>query len=343
MPKLNILTPTPLRHQRTLLLPKGESAMRSPVYTGPKHAGQAGVSLVLAGGLMAGLLFIFTLFAFPEIVSAVLPPTQVVNSPPPPTEEVPLSEKGVSNEQPDPAFAHPVAPPTVRPRPIIAVAGAELPRIETPPIAAEDLINQAAENAKLIEQIKEEQEAELAELRREREKAEKEKQRKALIAKKKKAEQDAKRAAERAITKKRNQEKAREVAARKAAQRKAQSEQDARDRAVAAARKQEQREQARRASLAQKVVSAPSVSRRTTPRYPTSARKAGLEGTTQIAATVNSRGRVSSARVTVSSGHSSLDSSALAAVKKWRFKPARNGLGEGVAQQLVVPVTFRLR
>lgn len=288
---------------------------------------------------MAGVAFLFTLFSIPELLSGILPPTQVVSTPPPPVESVPVSEEGTSDNRPNPAYAHPVVPPAVRPRPVIAVTGPEMPKIEAARIVPQELVNQATESAELIEKIKEEQEAEMAELRRKREIAEKERKQRELIAKKKKQEQDAKRAAERAIAAKRDAEKARVAAAQRAANR----EQAARERAVAATRQQEQRERARQASLAKQVVSAPSVSRRTSPRYPSSARKAGLEGTTQIAATVNSGGRVSSASITVSSGHSALDSSALAAVKKWRFKPARNGLGETVAHQLVVPVTFRLQ
>ena len=102
-------------------------------------------------------------------------------------------------------------------------------------------------------------------------------------------------------------------------------------------------ELARQAALAKRVVAKPSPTRRTPPRYPTSARRAGHEGTTYITATITASGTVSSPRISTSSGHSSLDNAALAAVKRWRFSPARNGLGKAVSYQLRIPVTFQLR
>ncbi|MGJ8724443.1 MAG: energy transducer TonB [Roseibacillus sp.] len=118
-----------------------------------------------------------------------------------------------------------------------------------------------------------------------------------------------------------------------------------RQREVAALRQSQVREQAERdraTSLARQVSRAPTVSKRSQPRYPSSARKAGFEGTTRISATVTSSGKVEAPHVVVSSGHSSLDSSALAAVKKWHFNPAQNSVGDSIAYQLTIPVTFRL-
>lgn len=131
------------------------------------------------------------------------------------------------------------------------------------------------------------------------------------------------------LEKERREEEARRLAAQQQQKKRAQQEAEADRRRVA--------------SLATKVSSPPSLSHRTTPRYPTAARKTGLEGTTRIAATITASGTVDSPRVLVSSGHRSLDSSALAAVKKWRFNPAKNALGQPIAFQMTIPVTFRLR
>ncbi|MGJ8725587.1 MAG: TonB family protein [Roseibacillus sp.] len=97
-----------------------------------------------------------------------------------------------------------------------------------------------------------------------------------------------------------------------------------------------------RQALASKVATTPSVISKKIPSYPISARKAGLQGTARITATVSAQGKVSSAYVSQSSGHTSLDKTALAAVKRWRFSPARNGLGQAVTHQVVVPIPFQL-
>lgn len=339
MPQLKAPSRQTAPQLKRLLLPKEKFPFKAPVYLPPRRGGQAGISLFVGGLATTGIALLFTLFTFPELLSGVLPPTQVVNTPPPPTVSIPLAEEGTPDQTLDPTLARPMVPPAFQARPVIAVSKPEMPRSETAPIIPQELLSQATAEAEMIEKIKEEQEAELAELRQKREIQERKRREQEQIAKKKREAEEAQRAAQRAIAKKQDAAKAREAAAQRAAK----QEQAAKERAVAAARQQEQRERARQASLAKKVVSAPSVSRRTSPRYPNSARKAGAEGTTQIAATVNSGGRVSSAVVKVSSGHSALDSSALAAVKKWRFKPARNALGENVAHQLIVPVTFRLQ
>lgn len=110
--------------------------------------------------------------------------------------------------------------------------------------------------------------------------------------------------------------------------------------ALALSRKEAQEKTA--STLANQVASAPSVAHRTAPSYPDSARRNGVQGTTRIAATITSTGTVSSPRIIASSGHNLLDSSALSAVKEWRFNPAKNGLGQPIAFQMTIPVTFRL-
>jgi protein TonB len=76
------------------------------------------------------------------------------------------------------------------------------------------------------------------------------------------------------------------------------------------------------------------------PVYPIIARRRGLEGQTLLKVEVSATGSANVSLVR-SSGHEVLDSSALAAVKDWRFRPATKN-GVSVAGELAVPVTFRL-
>lgn len=99
---------------------------------------------------------------------------------------------------------------------------------------------------------------------------------------------------------------------------------------------------ARRAALARKVVRGASVTSRATPVYPRSARRRGQEGKVIVTVTVAPSGRVTSPRISKSSGIPALDSSALKAAQKFRFQPARNGLGSPVSTKKSIPFTFRL-
>lgn len=84
------------------------------------------------------------------------------------------------------------------------------------------------------------------------------------------------------------------------------------------------------------------VSSRSTPIYPSRARRSRLEGRVVITVTISTTGHVSSARVTQSSSHSSLDSAALSAAKRYRFVPARNSRGQAVSTQVALPFSFKL-
>uniref|UniRef100_UPI0040385362 energy transducer TonB n=1 Tax=Dialister succinatiphilus TaxID=487173 RepID=UPI0040385362 len=77
------------------------------------------------------------------------------------------------------------------------------------------------------------------------------------------------------------------------------------------------------------------------PAYPESARRAGIFGTTVVGMTVSTDGSVSSAWVESSSGNSTLDSAAVAAVYNWRFVPAKQN-GTPVTANSRVPITFNL-
>jgi protein TonB len=78
------------------------------------------------------------------------------------------------------------------------------------------------------------------------------------------------------------------------------------------------------------------------PRYPESARRQGITGTTTLLFEVLENGRVGDVRVEASAGHPDLDQAAAEAIKKWRFEPARRG-SQPVAVWLRMPVKFVLR
>jgi TonB family protein len=78
------------------------------------------------------------------------------------------------------------------------------------------------------------------------------------------------------------------------------------------------------------------------PRYPELARGRGHEGTVFVEADVDERGVPSAVRVRQSSGHTMLDEAAVAAVDKWRFRPALSA-GKTVPRRVIVPIEFRLK
>jgi len=77
------------------------------------------------------------------------------------------------------------------------------------------------------------------------------------------------------------------------------------------------------------------------PVYPGAARQRGYEGDVLIAAEVRADGRIGAVRVKRSSGYASLDSSALEAVRAWRFEPARR-MGASVDAWVEIPIRFKL-
>lgn len=79
----------------------------------------------------------------------------------------------------------------------------------------------------------------------------------------------------------------------------------------------------------------------TTPRYPESARRQGIEGVTTLRFLVLPTGRVDQMLIARSAGHADLDRAAMDAVKTWLFEPARRGK-EAVAVWVTLPVRFEL-
>jgi TonB family protein len=78
------------------------------------------------------------------------------------------------------------------------------------------------------------------------------------------------------------------------------------------------------------------------PRYPDSARRQGISGTTTLLFEVLTNGRVGDVQIESSAGHPDLDRAAAEAIKQWRFEPARRG-HQPVAVWLRMPVRFVLR
>ena len=77
------------------------------------------------------------------------------------------------------------------------------------------------------------------------------------------------------------------------------------------------------------------------PEYPWASRRAGEEGRVVLKVEVSASGIVEAIEVADSSGHRRLDEAALAAVRQWRFEPARIG-DQTIATTVNVPVTFKL-
>lgn len=84
------------------------------------------------------------------------------------------------------------------------------------------------------------------------------------------------------------------------------------------------------------------VARRPEPRYPEASRQNKEQGRVVIMVTVLSSGKIGSASIAQSSGHSKLDQAALSAAKGIVFKPGKGGAPSG-AVAVRVPYQFKLR
>lgn len=97
-----------------------------------------------------------------------------------------------------------------------------------------------------------------------------------------------------------------------------------------------------KARLAGEVTQQASVVSRSTPHYPKSARRKGLQGRVVVTVTVGTSGKVSSCQISQSSGYSMLDQSAVSAARRYRFFPAKNGLGQAISVRKAIPFNFQL-
>jgi protein TonB len=75
------------------------------------------------------------------------------------------------------------------------------------------------------------------------------------------------------------------------------------------------------------------------PVYPDKARRAALTGTVLLSVEIDESGRPLSVAVRNSSGHELLDQTAMRAVRKWRFEPARSR-GKNIGARLEIPIRF---
>ena len=78
------------------------------------------------------------------------------------------------------------------------------------------------------------------------------------------------------------------------------------------------------------------------PEYPNSSRRLGEHGTVVLRVLVSPAGDASRVELKGTSGYHRLDDSALAAVRQWKFVPARRG-EQPVAAWVVVPIRFTLK
>lgn len=78
------------------------------------------------------------------------------------------------------------------------------------------------------------------------------------------------------------------------------------------------------------------------PEYPALAMRRNWEGTVLLRVHVMSSGKPSDIQIQTSSGHQQLDESALAAVKRWSFVPAKQG-NEPVDGWVNVPIDFKIQ
>jgi len=89
------------------------------------------------------------------------------------------------------------------------------------------------------------------------------------------------------------------------------------------------------------VLAVPRYSENSPPLYPMVARRKGYEGVALLLVEVLSNGRAGQVKIEKSSGYALLDTSALKAVKEWKFEPARR-MGTPVTVWVNVPVKFVL-
>jgi protein TonB len=91
-----------------------------------------------------------------------------------------------------------------------------------------------------------------------------------------------------------------------------------------------------------RVANPPSLISRVTPQYPRAARQRGIEGLVLLEAILDTNGRIEE-DIKVLQSVPDLDGAAVAALRRWRFKPARDEQGRSVPVILEVPIRFVLR
>ena len=90
-------------------------------------------------------------------------------------------------------------------------------------------------------------------------------------------------------------------------------------------------------------ISHPQILSQVDPTYPEAARLASREGTVLLEVQILENGRTGSVSIKQSSGNELLDESAVSAVYKWRFTPAKEkNTGRAIVCITTVPVVFKL-
>jgi protein TonB len=89
-------------------------------------------------------------------------------------------------------------------------------------------------------------------------------------------------------------------------------------------------------------VATPNYRENSPPAYPLLARRRNYQGTVLLDVLVRQDGTVGSIKLARSSGHKSLDQSAMRGVREWTFHPGKKG-GEAVEMWVKVPIRFRLK
>jgi protein TonB len=82
---------------------------------------------------------------------------------------------------------------------------------------------------------------------------------------------------------------------------------------------------------------------REVPAYPAEARRRQVEGVVLLEAIVDRDGRVEPDSVKVLESVALLDTAAVEAVRRWRFRPGRDRSGAAVRVILEIPIRFALR
>lgn len=91
------------------------------------------------------------------------------------------------------------------------------------------------------------------------------------------------------------------------------------------------------------VVKLPYVTYKVEPNYPNECKINKQEGSVTLRVMVGEDGKAIEASVVGSSGYTAMDASALKAVYKWRFSPARNSKGQKIRCYVNFPIVFRLK
>ena len=91
-------------------------------------------------------------------------------------------------------------------------------------------------------------------------------------------------------------------------------------------------------AFAQSKTEPPVPVRTVAPEYPTQLKRDGVSGVVMVKCTIDVKGNVTETEV-VKSSDAAFDEPAVAALKKWRFKPAQQD-GAPVAIKVTIPIKF---